>query len=411
MEIKELEFCKYQIDYAFNAQDVLKKRNEISKIFRNAPVPGHRKGKATKATVALYYKSQINDSLKRALAEEAFHNSVFEKELDVFGEPQFSKIDLINNAFECSFVVFVKPNIEIKNISNTIPKPHINCEQSHLSEQIMQDLRVKCGGVSPYTDDDFVQFGDNIIIDYEGFVDSKKIDTICAIGEMLTVGKSELSSFDDNLLGMKPGDTRTFEIDIPKNGIPELANKTVKFEVSVVSGSKIIPHPLDDELAVKCGKTTFAELKELVSMSASSRIDYLKRDAERNAVCSKLINDNEFAIPEWMITSEASYLASKSNIDFTTIAADDKARFINSATNNVKLALILDKVRKSEPEAQLSDEEVYNIARTHISKSVNRPLEDVMKEMTASGHLQILFSRIRDEHTIDFVRSKTIFVE
>jgi hypothetical protein len=41
----------------------------------------------------------------------------------------------------------------------------------------------------------------------------------------------------------------------------------------------------------------------------------------------------------------------------------------------------------------------------------NASLDDIIKEMSRTGYLQILFSRIRDEHTLDFVVKNIKVVE
>jgi hypothetical protein len=79
---------------------------------------------------------------------------------------------------------------------------------------------------------------------------------------------------------------------------------------------------------------------------------------------------------------------------------------------NVKLSLILDKIRELEPEAQLTDQETFEIVkRTLLTNKLPTSLDEVLQEMSRTGYLQILFSRIRDEHTVDFVVKNAKVVE
>src|ERR1700722_7473023 len=250
IEIKEIEPCKLSIHYVAGPEEILNKRGTVIEAFKKAPVPGFRPGKATVDAIRMHYKDQIDESLKRALAEDAYHNTLFEKKLRPHGAPRFNSALLADGKFTCDFELFIKPEFELAPYKDLeIPKqaePHTGDE---VAELMLQDLRVRFGDVSPYGENDFVQAGDNIIIDYEGFLDGQKVDAISTTGDMLTVGKSALPDFDNNLLGMTVGETREFDIVVPPNGLPSMAGKLVHLKATLSMGSKTAPCPLDDTLA------------------------------------------------------------------------------------------------------------------------------------------------------------------
>jgi hypothetical protein len=50
--------------------------------------------------------------------------------------------------------------------------------------------------------------------------------------------------------------------------------------------------------------------------------------------------------------------------------------------------------------------------KQNLAKSkVDRPLDDIIQEMNRTGYLQILFSRIKDEHTLDFIVKNARIIE
>lgn len=413
IEIKEIESCKLSVKYLSTAEEILSKRGEIINHFRKAPVPGFRPGKATPQAINSHYKSQIEESLKRALAEDAYHNTLFEKKLKPHGAPKFNSMFLIDGKFSCEFDLCTKPEFELSSYKSLeVPKPHEPTTQSELTEKMLQELRVRFGDVSPFAENDFVQVGDSVLVDYTGLIDGVKNDGISAQGEMLTVGSSQLKEFDDNLLGMKLGDVREFNLKIPENGLPSLANKAIHFSVTLNMGSKTVPCALDDELAKKIGKETYAELREFVAGSASAKLAIASRDALKNAISAKLVDDNNFPVPNWLALSEAQYLAHSIKLNWDQMPDEDKEKYMEMASKNVRLSLILDRIREVEPEAQLSEQEVFDMIKQNLSKSkVQTSLDDVIKEMNRTGYLQILFSRIRDEHTLDFIIKSSKVVE
>lgn len=413
IEIKEHEPCRLTVQYVADAEEILNKRSEVISHFRKAPVPGFRPGKAPPDVINMHYHTQIEESLKRALAEDAYHNTLFEKKLKPHGAPRFNTMLLANGKFSCEFDLNTKPDFELAPFTDLeIPKPHDTVTAAEVTEKMLQELRVRFGDASPFVDTDFVQVGDNVIVDYEGFIDGVRNESICAEGEMLTVGNSQLKDFDNNLLGMSLGETREFNMIVPNDGLPSMAGKTINFKVTLNMGSKITPCPLNDELAKKFGKDSYDELRTFVHGAAMGQVHNRTKSLLNEAVATKLVNDNNFEVPNWLSVSEAKYLAHNAKLDWDNLPDIDKEKYIEVAKNNVKLSLILDRIREVTPGAQLSDQEVFEVVKQNLANTkVQASLDDVIKEMNRTGYLQILFSRIRDEYTLDFVVKSVKVIE
>lgn len=413
IQVQEIEPCKLSINYTSESEDVSAKQAEVITVFKKAPVPGNRPGKASPQAIAIHYRKQIEDALKRAMAEEAFHNTIFEKGLKPHGSPKFNSMLLVDGKFKCQFDLYTKPDFTLAPYQDLqIPKPPQTETATELAEKMLQDLRIKLGDISPYTEDDFVQTGDSIIVDYESFIDNQKIDKLSATGQMLTIGSSNIAQFDDNLLGMKIGETREFDLQVPDTGLPSIAGKNVHMKVSLSMGSKTIPNPLNDTLATKIGKKDLNELRELVSGTATANLQSKLRAKIAEAVGAKLVQDNTINVPNWMSLSEAQYLVQQSKLDWNALEDQDKEQYLQVAEKNVKLSLILEKIRDENVEAQMSDQEVFEVVKDNLVKTkVTQPLDEVIQQMSKTGYLQILFARIRDEYTLDFICKKVSLIE
>jgi len=409
----ELEPCRFSIHYEADALEIMNKRAEVMKAFKKAPVPGNRPGHASNDAIRVHYGKQIEESLKRALAEDSFHNTLFEKKIKPHGAPHFNNLLLDGGKFVCEFEVLTKPEFDLADWKSLeIPKPHDTQTIEEVSEKMMQELRVRAGEVTPYNDTDFVQQGDNVIVDYEGFVDGVKVDSLCATGEMMTIGGSSLEGFENNLLGMNVGETREFDFVAPSTGLPSLSGKVVHFKATISTGAKTVPCGLDDELAKKFGKETFKDLQEVVNQTAFGRVANMQRLQVHQAVSKRLVADNKISVPNWMTVSEAQYLAQQSKLDWAVMQDSDKEAFISMAEQNVKLALILDRIREEEPEAQLSEQEVFQVIKQNLAQTkTDKNIDEVIQQMSKTGYLQILFSRIKDEHAMDFVIKNVKIVE
>ena len=254
IEVNELEPCKLAVHYEANALEIMDKRSEVQNAFKNAPVPGNRPGKASIEVIKIHYRQQIEESLKRALAEDAYHNTIFDKKLRPHGAPRFNNMLLDGGKFVCEFEISTKPDFVIPEWKTfELPQPHNQMVESEIAELMLQELRVRFGETEPYGDTDFIQNGDNVILDYKGSIDGVDIPQLCAEAEMVPIGKGQLQGFDTNLLGMQCGETREFDFIIPENTLPSMAGKTAHFTATLTTGSKNRPCPLNDELAVKMG--------------------------------------------------------------------------------------------------------------------------------------------------------------
>jgi len=412
IEVEEIEYCKLNVHYEAGAEEIEATRNKVVELFKKAPVPGFRIGKATPEAIKNHYKNQINESVKRAMAEEAFHNTIFEKNLKPFGAPQFQGALLNGSKFTCDFKLAVHPTFTLGQYKGLeIPKPVLKSE-TEVAQEILQQLREQHGTQTPYADNDFVQSGDQVIINYDGFSGDHKIEALSAVGEMLRVGTSALPEFDDNLLGMTVGENRTFSIKVPEGGLPSVAGSEIRFEVSLVTGSKIQPAGLDDELAKKLGKESFIELEQMVSQAAVGRVEMQRKAAIVNQLSARLVESHDFKIPDWVALPEAQYIAQQARVNWENIPDVDKERFLSMGVNNAKISLILDKIRDEEPDAQLSDQEVIDMLKqTFVKQNPERNPDELLQELNQNGYLQSLFVRIRDEHVLDYLVSQTNIIE
>lgn len=414
MEIKleEVEFCKYKVNYESSSDEFNDKKNEVLLAFKKASVPGFRKGKVPEQAIFSYYRKQIEESLRRALAEDAFHNTLFEKKIRAYSGPQFTNAFFNGDKFVCEFFVYTKPEFELSEFRGLeIPKPHMGNDfnTSFICEKTLQSLRLKCGEHRAFNENDFVQNGDNIVISYTANLDGINLDNLSSETEIITVGEFALENFDSNLLGMCVGENRKFHYTLPSNAIPSLAGKTVEFSVDLKSGSKIIPAPLDDSLAVKVGKKSFEDLRQTIMASAESQVAIKYKMKISESVCRHLLDMNRFNIPDWLKNSELSYIMSK--LDWNNLSEQDKQKYSQISEQNVRLSLILDRIREVEPQAQLTDQEAIDMLKNNTNINNGKPFDEVIKDLNKSGELQVYFAKIRDENTIDYVCKNTKFFD
>jgi trigger factor len=411
IQITERDYCQLQIKCEADAELVAAKKEQVALKFKDQKVSGFRQGKAPLNAVKMHYKKQIAETLKQELAEEAFNDAISKNNLKPFGNPQFTVANIDDSKFICEFSLNTQPSFELKEYKNfNIPKPADPISSEEFAQKMIQDLRVRFGTTEPYTDNDFVQLGDSIVIDYEGSLDGVQLDVLKANGEVVVVGRTPLENFDSSLLGMSVNEEREFVINIPEaSGMPELAGKPVTFKVKLIAGSKSLPAPIDDELAKKAGIDTVDQLMAEVTSMASSRINEIRNTAIYNQISRRLVDNHDFKVPSWIATAEAQIKARGQKQNWEELSDDDKEKLVKSAEDSVKLSLILEKVRGEEPEAQLTDEETFSAVRESFSKTSNK--EQMLQTIISNGQLPLLMNHIRDEYTLGFIKKNSTIIE
>jgi trigger factor len=272
---------------------------------------------------------------------------------------------------------------------------------------MMEDLRNRFGKTESYGENDFVQMGDTIIVGYKAFINDVLINDLTKDSAIIKVGQYEIKGFDQNILGMKSGETRTFELNMVDGNH---AGEVVKFEANILMGSKTVPSPLDDRLAERVGLENFSKLEEAVQSASSSRVKEIAKNYTNDQIARRLISSHEFDVPQWVSTAEAQVNARNNGKDWNVISDEEKLSYIDAAGKSVKLSLILQKVRENEPDAQLSDEEAFKIAAKNIQEHSQEP-QKVLEELIKNGHISILLNRVRDEYTLDFIEKTCKIVE
>jgi trigger factor len=411
INIEELEYCKIKVDYDIeDADKISTKKSEVLTLFKDKQVPGCRAGKASLDAIRLYYAKDIQEELKKALANDAIMDVIFEKKIHPLGMPTFHSVSLDGNKFACSFTLHIQPEFELKEYKGfDVPKPPQQIKEDDLCQRMIQELRVKNGITEPYGENDFIQKGDSVILDYTGSVDGEPVKELTAEGEIVKVGGTQISGFDDNLLGMTAGEEREFMIQAPMTS-QAFQGKFISFHVKLLTGSKITPAPLDNTLAEKVGFKSFDDLMNYAKATASNRIKEIETTHIFDQIGKRLLANHDFRVPSWIIAGEAQINAKQNGENWETISDEKKTRYADYSEKSVKLSMILSKIRDNEPDAALTDEEVLHIAKLNIGQYDKNP-DTVLEKLYKNGQLPLLAGRIRDENTLNYIRKNCNIVE
>ena len=86
---------------------------------------------------------------------------------------------------------------------------------------------------------DEAKVGDTVVIDFAGFMNGTQFEGGTAANFPLKLGSGQfVPGFEEQLIGIKPGEEREIKITFPENYYPGLAGQSVIFKVKAVKIEK-----------------------------------------------------------------------------------------------------------------------------------------------------------------------------
>jgi trigger factor len=217
--------------------------------------------------------------------------------------------------------------------------------------------------------------GDQVVIDFFG-TDAKSGEPING-GEgkaypLILGSNTFIPGFEPNLIGIKAGDEKSFEITFPKDySLAALQGKKVIFAVTLHSVQELISPVIDDAFAAKVGPfKTLAELKANIKEQVTAeREQQAARDYESDLL-EKLSAAATVNIPDAIINQELERLEQEErrnviyrgqtwqeHLDSEGVTDEEhKVRNRPGAAQRVRAGLVLSEIAEAEGVAVTNDE-------------------------------------------------------
>ena len=163
-----------------------------------------------------------------------------------------------------------------------------------------------------------VENGDVVNIAYVGTMNGEEFDGGTDDNGYVTIGSGAMiPGFEEGLLGMMVGETRTLNLTFPEDYYEEYAGKDVTFTVTakaIVEEYQMTYETLDDEFVMDTfgiyGIETVEALFNYFKESALSESESAKEDDAFNAVMDKMLSISEVNVPQELLNYKTlSYLA------------------------------------------------------------------------------------------------------
>lgn len=419
--IKNLSDTKLELTVVASSEQLQKaKEATLALLAKDMKLPGFRPGKAPLGVVE---KNANPATLQSEFLERAINmvyaDVIDDKKIRPVSQPEvkiskFVPFDTLEIVFEVEAVgqITLPDYTKIKLKKDTIKITDKDIEG------VLGELRKREADRKDVTR--AAKNGDQVWIDFKG-VDAKSKEAIKGadgVDYPLTLGSGAfIPGFEDNVVGMKAGEEKTFTITFPKDyGVKTLQNQKVDFTVKVTKVQELSEPKVDDAFAAKVGPfKTVKELKDDVKKQLEAEKENQVNRDFADKVLLEITAKTKIAVPQALIDEQIDRLVAeqKRNLvyrgltwqEFLESEGTDEAGYRKKqqpdAELRVKAGLVLGEIAEAE-KITLTPEEVS--ARIQLLKA-QYPDKQMQAELDKLESRRDIASRMLSEKTIDRIVS------
>ena len=346
----------------------MKQKNKIA-------MPGFRKGKVPRQMIEKMYGPEIfYDDAANALIPKAYSEAYDECDLEIVSRPEINIVQIEKGkSFIFTADVATKPEVKLGEYKGLeVDKVSTRVTQKEVDAKIQEEAEKNAREV--VVTDRPVADGDEVILDFEGFVDGEAFEGGKGENYPLTIGSgSFIPGFEEQLVGAEAEKEVEVKVTFPEDyHAEELKGKEAVFKCTVHEiKAKELPE-LDDEFASEVSEfDTLDELKtDIKAKIKEQKVNDGKR-AQEDAAVDALIESAKMDLPEAMVDTQARQMLDEfaqrmqqqgltldQYMQFTGMTADKMMDELRpQAEKRIKTRLVLEAIAKAE-NIEITDEKL-----------------------------------------------------
>jgi trigger factor len=342
------------------------KRHVLTHFTDQVKVPGFRAGKAPAELVEKHVNQQrfLDEFMEHAL-NDLFVKAVEDNNIKPIGLPDVKLkkfVPYTELEFEATIDALGPVKLaDYKNIKLAKPKVEATAKDvNDVIESLKNRLAERIDVDRPAKD------GDEVNINFEG-KDENGDAVAGADGKdypLILGSKSFIPGFEENIVGMKAGETKEFKVTFPKDySVAALQSKKVTFKVTANNVQELLEPKLDDEFAKKAGGAgTLKDLKDDIKKQVKSEKEFQAEQSYQNQLVQTITDKSKLEVPKTLVDDQIARMEEqeKQNLLYRGISWQEhldqegiteeqhRERQRPDAESRVKGGLVLSEIAKEE---------------------------------------------------------------
>ena len=393
--------------------------SEIKKIAPQVKMPGFRPGKVPANLVRKMHGEQLHAQAVNDMIRESVDKTMADNKLKPAMQPKVELGEGYEEGKDATLTVELEVLPEVKAPATD------GIEIERLTVPVSDDAVMDAIGKLAENNKSYKDAakskkaaeGDQLIIDFVGRVDGEEFEGGKAEDAALVLGSGMfIPGFEDQLTGVKTGDTKTIEVTFPEDyQATHLAGKKAEFDVTVKQVKVEGDTKIDDDFAKNFGLDGLDKLKELLRGQLEQETAGLTRTQMKRSLLDQLAAGHDFAVPQGMVDAEFDQIwtqlqqeaaRSENPEEMLKEMEAEKDDYRSIAERRVRLGLLLSEIGQAN-NVQVTSQEmsmlIQQAAQQYRPEDRERFMQYIQQEPMAAAQLR---APLYEDKVVDFLFDK-----
>ena len=378
---------------------------KYEEIRKDVVIKGFRPGKVPTEILKRQFGKAVYGEVIDKLLKDTTTKALEENKIKPAGQP---KIDLksFGEGKDLEYIISVTelPKVSAKGLSSIKVIEYVVKIDPKETDKRISEIAKSQNNFKDAEANYSSKLNDLVIFDYKGTIDGKEFKGNEVKNTQLVLGKDLfIKGFDKQLEGVKSGDTKNVEVNLPEN-FPEkdLINKNAVFECKITAVRIPEEVKVNDDFAKNMGAKDLANLKELITKQINDEYKNSLNMITKKSILEQIEKEKLEQLPGNLIEQEVKILSQGMKED--EVKKNQKS-LEDQAKKRIKTGLILN---------AFGEENKINVSQEEINVEIQKQFrmmpgqEKIVKDYYEKNPAAIdsLRGQIYEEKIIEEIKKK-----
>jgi trigger factor len=324
--------------------------------------------------------------------------------------------DILTGKSDLTYTVSIEvvPAIQLADFKSfSVEKPVAEVTDADVDEAIKR-IADQSRAFAAKGGDAKAETGDRVTISFKGSINGTPFEGGTGENIQVTIGSNSfIPGFEEQLLGMTAGETRTLKVSFPKNYASEtLAGQPAEFETTATLVEAPQDTAINDEFAKTLGLESLDALKQAARERLTAEFAGATRQRVKRLLLDRLDESHQFEAPPSLVDEEFDLMwksikaemesSGKTFADESTTEEAAKEEYRKIADRRVRLGLVLSEIGEKN-KITVTDEEVSRAVIERARQMPGREKEVWDYYRSNANALAQLRAPIYEDKVVDFI--------
>jgi trigger factor len=388
-----------------------KMASRLKSLARSVKIDGFRPGKVPQHVVEKMYGDRVRGEITGDLIQSTYFEALQDQNLRPAGHPHIHPSNE-TEGFKYTAEFEVYPEISLEGVEKIeVSRPVATVQDADVDDMI-EKLRAQKKTWTAVERES--REHDRVTISFSGSSEGENFTNGKVENYPVEIGtKQMIPGFEENLIGLKAGDNKTFEVSFPEEyGNEKLAGKAAEFEVEVATVEEPVLPEIDEAFIKAYGveEGTMDSFRADIKNNMERELEQALRGKLKNAVMDSLYEKVQITVPNTLVDEEIENMmkpyietAKRQKMKLEDMKLPRDA-FEEQARRRVALGLILGEIIHKN-EIKVDSNKVRSTIED-MAKSYERPEDVVNWYYSDESRLNDVQQMVLEDQTVEWLVAK-----